>query len=379
MASKASNKSVWVVANTSWNLYNFRRPLICELIARGYTVTAHSPTDEFVPRLITLGVRHIHLELDNSGINPIREGLTVLRLVALFGRESPALLLTFTPKPNIYCSIAATLLGIPVVANVAGLGRAFVDKGWLRIVSKALYRIALHHPAKVFFQNEEDRSLFHSESLVTLEKTQRLPGSGVDLSRFSPAPYPANPSPIFLLIARLLRDKGVGEFVEAARLVKGRHPNARFQLLGPLGVVNPSAIFLEQVEAWVREGIVEYLGETDDVVPYIAAVDCVVLPSYYGEGVPRTLLEAAATARPVITTDHVGCRDAVDDGATGMLCKIRDSVDLAERMERMIAMPRLQRAEMGRRGREKMEREFDERFVVSSYLTVVNEIIAGRA
>lgn len=186
-------------------------------------------------------------------------------------------------------------------------------------------------------------------------------------------PLPAGSAPVFILIGRLLWDKGVREYVEAARVVRERFPNARFQLLGPLGVDNPSAIGRADVDAWVGEGVVEYLGEAHDVRPHIAAADCVVLPSYR-EGVPRTLMEASAMGRPIVATDVPGCRDVVADGDTGFLCRVRDSASLAEQLLRVIELGTAGRDAMGARGRQKVAAEFDEQQVVERYRRTIHSL-----
>jgi glycosyltransferase involved in cell wall biosynthesis len=216
--------------------------------------------------------------------------------------------------------------------------------------------------------------------MVSRSVTSLLPGSGIDLTRFSPTPDNgrAGGEMCFLLIARMLWDKGVGEYVEAARRLKQRHPGVRCALLGFLDVRNPAAISREQVDAWVAEGVVEYWGSSEDVRPEIARSDCVVLPSYR-EGTPRTLLEAAAMARPLVTTDAVGCREVVDDGVNGYLCEVRSADSLGDAMERMMLRTPAERAGIGAAGREKMARQFDERLVVEAYLKVVGSLAGRRA
>jgi glycosyltransferase involved in cell wall biosynthesis len=220
--------------------------------------------------------------------------------------------------------------------------------------------------------------LFISGGLVRAEVTELLPGSGIDLNRFTPAATTAvhdvNTKFRFLLIARMLRDKGVGEYVEAARLLRRRWPQAEFCLLGFVDVQNPAAISRAEMDVWVAEGVVNYLGVSDDVRIQIAIADCVVLPSYR-EGTPRTLLEAAAMARPIITTDAVGCREVVDDGINGYLCKARNAEDLAAKMEQMLSLPQAQRSEMGQRGRAKMKAEFDEQIVFRKYFAAIEDIL----
>ena len=299
------------------------------------------------------------------------------RLGAVFRRHRVGLVLSYTPKGNLYSALACIALRIVFVPNVSGLGRVFIRKSLVTQVAKALYRLTFGRAHQVFFQNLDDMGVFVSSGLVQKAKAERLPGSGVDLVRFLPMPLVARPAdqPVFLLVARMLWDKGVGEYVEAARMVRAICPGACFQLLGFLDVANPSAVPRAEVEAWVAEGVVEYLGPTDDVRLYLEQADCVVLPSYR-EGVPRTLLEAAAMARPVITTDAPGCRDTVVDGKTGFLCRTVDAGDLAEKILRFIAMTPAARLAMGQQGRTFIEQNFDERLVNQSCLQMVNELQA---
>ena len=373
--------TIWIAANTTWYIFNFRRRLIAALRARGYEIVAFAPRDEYVKRLEDLGVRHVHLELENAGTNPAKEALTLTRIAATLIRERPSVLLTYTPKINIYCTLAARSTGVEVVANVSGLGRAFTTGGWLTWVARRLYGLALRHPHTVFFQNEDDRSEFVAAKLVERTRTERLPGSGVDVDRFRPrgrerARGEARDAFVFLLVARMLREKGIVEYVEAARRLKQAFPQAEFRLLGFIDEANPVALTRTQLDAWNSAGIIRYLGTSDDVAAHYAEADCVVLPSYYREGVPRTLLEAASMAVPIVTTDWIGCRDAVDDGLTGYLCRPRDTDDLTRCMRLMLELPSATRDAMGSAGREKMLREFDERAVLARYIEVVDRITA---
>ena len=270
-------------------------------------------------------------------------------------------------------------MGVEVINNIAGLGAVFVTNNWLTKLVRGLYRVALSRSNKVFFQNDDDRQLFVLGGLVAEEVADRLPGSGIDLEQFQPSPLPESRSVRFLLIARMLWDKGVGEFVQAARMLKQRGVDAECSLLGFLDVRNPAAISRKQMDDWVAEGVVRYLGVSDNVREEIARAHCVVLPSFYREGTPRALLEAAAMARPIVTSDSVGCRDVVDDGVNGYLCKPKDAADLAEKMERIVALSPAERAAMGLRSREKAEREFDEQIVVKKYLEAIELALARRA
>ncbi len=363
---------VCLSANTTWYVVNFRSRLIESLIDQGWRVVVLSPPDRHVERLAALGAEHVPLTLDNAGTNPLRELGTLWRIREAMSRIRPSVVLTFTPKINIYLSLVARTLGVPVIANISGLGRAFVSGGWIEKVSRALYGVALRWPSTVFFQNEEDRAIFIEAGMVDAARTHRLPGSGVDVDRFSPRPKPQAGPFQFLLVARLLWDKGVGEFVEAARIVKAQHPEVEFALAGFLDVDNPSAVPRSAVEEWEREGVIRFLGSFDDMVPVYAQADCVVLPSYYREGVPRSLLEAASMGKPVITTDSVGCRDTVEDGVTGWLVKPRDANALAVQMLGLLDMPARQQETMGKAAGKRARQMFDERIVVSAYKEVIS-------
>jgi len=237
----------------------------------------------------------------------------------------------------------------------------------------------LRRSVKVFFQNDDDRQLFISGHLVRAQATALLPGSGIDLKRFAMSPLQSMHSPErpfrFLLIARMLWEKGVGEFAQAARLIRTQWPNAECCLLGFLDVQNPGAISRADMDALVAMGVT-YLGACDDVRPEIAAADCIVLPSYR-EGTPRSLLEAAAMGRPIVATDVAGCREVVDHGVNGYLCKVRDAPDLAQKMSSLLSLTYQQRKSMGQRGREKIERQFDEQIVIGRYLSAIEECLSG--
>lgn len=367
---------VVVALNTAWNLANFRVGLIGALQAAGHEVVATAPADGHEARL---PCRFVDTPMDNGGTNPLKDGALFVRFVRLLRRERPGLLLAYTAKPNIYGSLAAHVCGVPVVNNIAGLGSAVLRGGWVAAVLRLLYRVALAKSAMVFFQNPDDRDLFLAQGLVRHGRVGLLPGSGVDLVRFAPNVDNANGArPIrFLLLARLLWDKGVGEYVEAARLVRAafalRGVAVDFCLAGQADVGNPTAVPRATLEAWQAEGVVRYLGFVEDVRPLIAEADVVVLPSYR-EGTPRALLEAAAMARPLIATDVPGCREAVVAGSTGLLCEARSAASLAAAMTRMLELSAEERADMGLAGRAMVEARFDERLVHRAYLDVIARI-----
>ncbi|HEU5295302.1 MAG TPA: glycosyltransferase family 4 protein [Burkholderiaceae bacterium] len=379
LAASVVPRRIAVVANTSWYLFNFRASLIRALQADGHRLFAVGGEGEFAGRLRDIGIEHRGLAFNLSGVNPIRELQSVWALRRVFRNDAIDVVLSFTPKGNIYSALALTGLPAVLVMNISGLGTAFANPGWLTRISDALYRSTLQRAHWVFFQNEDDHQQFRSRRLVGHARTSRLPGSGVDLSAFRPSAETGPTSqgePVFLMMARMLWDKGVGEFVEAARRVKAGHPRARFRLLGALVPDHSRGVPEATLRHWVQEGVVEYLGVLDDVRPQLLQADCVVLPSYR-EGLPRSLLEAAASARPVIAADSVGCRDAVDDGVSGYLCRVRDVEDLARQMLRMLALSPDERRRMGEAGRAKVEREFDEGIVIDAYRQRVRALSAA--
>jgi glycosyltransferase involved in cell wall biosynthesis len=367
-------RTVVISINASWNVINFRRGLIEALLAGGWRVVALAPTDEYSPRFAALGVEHVPIAIDSLGLSPVRDLGLLLRYYRILRHIRPDIFLGYTAKPNVYGSLAAQALGIRVINNISGLGTAFIGGGLLRRIVSSLYRVALRRSAIVFFQNPEDRDLFLDLGLVRPDQARLLPGSGIDLVRFKPEQRPASADGAFtfLLAGRLLRQKGVREFIEAAGNVRRENPKARFQLLGFLDAPNRSAIGRDEVAAWEAEGVIEYLGETDDVRSALAAADCVVLPSYR-EGLPRTLLEGAAMAKPLIATDVPGCRQVVEHGVNGLLCAVGDAGSLADAMLEMLRLGAAQQSRMGAAGRAMVERDFSEARVVAAYLEAVGE------
>lgn len=370
------NRTIVISRNTAWSLYNFHSSLIGAMIDEGYDVVAIAPGDQYNARLRSCGCRLVELPMDNHGTNPARDTLLLWRYSQLLRRIRPFIYLGYTIKPNVYGSLAANALGIPVVNNISGLGVTFVKNNMLTRIVRGLYRLGLHRSQRIFFQNEEDRRLFVENGLVRTDITERLPGSGIDLSRYRPAPaaLPSRRPFRFVLVARMIRHKGIVDFVNAARIVRQRFPGTEFRLVGFLNPKDPNGITAQEVRCWEEEGVVEYCGETDDVRPYLAHADCTVLPSGYPEGVPRSLLEAAAMGRPIITTDTAGCRDVVDHEVNGFHCRVKDAEDLADKMLRMMALPAEARLQMGQAGRRKVESEFDERIVIRKYLDVIAKL-----
>ena len=361
-------RTVLVSANTGWNLVNFRSGIIRAAREQGWRVVAAAPPDPVADeRLRALGCVVEPIAVDSVGLDPRRDLATLRRYRALMRQYRPSHYLSWTPKPNVYGSLAARMSGVRAAVNVSGIGSVFIADSWLTRFVKLIYRVAFSGAGTIFFQNASDRGLFLAARLARADQVALLPGSGIDVEHFRPAPPPEGEALVFLLVARLLRDKGVEEYVAAAEMLRARGLRARFQLLGGVGVANPTAIPRARLEEWLAAGTVEYLGEADDVRPFIAAADCVVLPSYR-EGTARVLLEAGAMARPAVATDVPGCRDPVKDGRTGLLCEVRSAASLADAMARMAAFTPERRRAMGEAARAKIVAEYDQRIVVDRYM-----------
>jgi len=361
--------------NTSWNIYNFRLNLARSLKDDGYEVILVAPYDEYT-HLLEKEFQCYDIYMNNRGTNPKEDLKTLFDFYKLYKKIKPDIVLNYTIKPNIYGNIACGLLGIKTINNISGLGTVFIKETVVTKIVKFLYKYALSKSSKVFFQNNDDRLLFIENNLLDEKISDLVPGSGVDTQKFTPMKLDKEDKAglKFLLIARMLWDKGVGEYIEAVKILKERHKNVEFQLLGAVDVANKTAISKEQVELWGEENLITYLGVTDNVQKYIHEADCIVLPSYR-EGTPRTLLESASMEKPIITTDVPGCREVVYDGVNGFLCEVKSSDDLASKMEKMITLKEHEREEMGRNGRKKMIKKFDEFIVIDKYLKTVQELV----
>ena len=363
---------VAIVLNTSWNIYNFRMNFVKALLEKGYEVHTIAPEDTYTHYLQAAGCHHHVLRMDSRGINPLKDFALILELRNIYKKVSPDIILHYTIKPNIYGSIAAATLGIPTVNNVCGLGTVFLRKNLLSWVAILLYRWSFRFPKRIFFQNPDDRDLFISKRLVPAESADLLPGSGIDLKRFTPSSFGRNGKFTFLLISRLITDKGILEYIEAVKRLKVQGVDARFQVLGAKDPAHRRGISVETVQQWIDEKTIEYLGTSEDVQPFIKSADCIVLPSYR-EGTPHTLLEAASCAKPIVATDVPGCHQVVQNNYNGLLCRLKDPQDLADKMIKMTELDNETLQRFGLNGRKKMEMEFDEAIVINKYLNVISE------
>lgn len=373
--------TITLSANTSWYLYNFRASTIGALVAAGYRVICLSPHDDYSERLHSLGCEWRALPMDNAGSNPVRDLDLLLRLWRHYRQLQPLAAFHFTIKNNVYGTWAASVQGIAAVNNVSGLGTAFIRQGLVPTVVRWLYRLSQPLAHRVFCQNAEDFELLQSRKLVPASRLSQLPGSGVNLQRFHPGllqPRDAG-TPLRLLYAgRMLADKGLHELIEAVSALNTQTVRCTLLLCGFAGAENVSAIDEATLRQWSTLPGVHWLGPSDNMPAVFAQSDLVVLPSYR-EGMPRSLLEAAAMGLPAVATDVPGCRHIVTHGVNGLLCQVKSAESLRQALEQILTMSDAQRQEMGAASRARVEAEFDEQLVVRAALDVVRQLETGRA
>lgn len=361
--------SILVLTNFIGGLHSFRKEVIKAIRDAGYEVYISAPNnDERVQYFESIGCHIIDTSIDRRGVNPITDLKLLLKYRSIIRQLKPVAVLSYTIKPNVYGGIACRMAHVPQLANVTGLGDAMENGGWLQKLTVWLYKIGVGKAKRVFFQNQSNRDLCIGLGIAD-DSSILLPGSGVNLKHHTYQQYPADEGIVrFLFIGRLLKDKGIEEYFEAARRIKAKHPNTEFQILGR--VEGP---YQSQLDKLVESGVIKHLGETSDVRPFIGAVECTIMPSYH-EGMSNVNLESAANGRPVITTDVPGCRETVEDGLTGYLCEAKSAESLTAAVERFIALPYSQKVLMGQEGRKKVEREFDRQIVVDAYMNELKAI-----
>lgn len=361
-------------SNSSWSVYNFRKNLLLSLKDTGYDIIVVAPKGKYLDKLIALGFQVHAITLDNSSVGIFTNLQYIFDLYKAYKYITPDVVLHNAVKPNIYGALVCRLLKIPVINNISGLGTIFLSNNISSKLGKLLYSISLKKVNTIFFQNPVDLSLFLKKKLVNEDQSILIPGSGIDLKRFRPKnDIRDNNITKFCFVGRLLRDKGIFEFIEAVKYIKSKDNNCEFYILGELYEQNPTAISQGTLDNWISQKLVTFLGKTDTVENEFQKFDCIVLPSYR-EGLSRVLLEASAMAIPAITTDVPGCNDVIEHGKNGLLCKVKDSQSLIKQIEAFIALTNEERQQMGRYGRKKVEEQFDEKIVIQAYLYAISKI-----
>jgi glycosyltransferase involved in cell wall biosynthesis len=372
----SKKKKIAVIENGLFSTYTMREALMQQLLREDYEVTVLTHTNSFASQVEKTGLKVIHIGSGN--LNPIKVSKYIYHLYRALRKVSPDVCLTFSIRPAIWGNFITRFLNVPTITNITGVGPLFTSKNFAYRIARVIYRDALKRTKKVFFQNYDDMNLFIENKFVKKEIAERIPGSGVDYIKFSPQTASEKETGIFifLFIGRLIKDKGIFEFIEAARIIHKKYPDVLFNVIGPFWRQNlkSNTITKSDLQNWIEEGIIDYEGEKKDVRKFIAMADCIVLPSYR-EGTSNILLEAASMEKPTITTNTTGCKEVVEDAVTGFLCKVKDGKDLADKMEKMLLLKPEERCMMGKKARQKIIKEYDKKIVLDAYLKAINEVV----
>lgn len=370
-----NTKSIGIFSNTFWSIYNFRRSLIKALLAKGYRVIAISANDKYKAKVEALGCETVVIKsLDVQSVAVFKESALIREIINTLRSLPCEYIYTFTIKPNLYTALTTALTGKKVVMTVNGLGNVFSGGGVISKISLQLFKAAFRRAVQVVFQNRDDYAFFRQKINLSPGKVRFVRGSGVNTKEFdfSPKPSPSGNELTFLLACRLLKEKGVFQYIKAARKAKADYPAVQFWLLG-MEAKNPSAISAAELRKYADEGTISLLPQTDNVNGLLEKVDVLVLPSFYNEGIPRILLEGLSKGLPLITTDSVGCKETVIDGRNGYMIQPRSSAEVETAVRKMIASSPAERDRMRAESRRLAEAEFDERKVIDNYIDIIEE------
>ncbi len=359
---------ILILTNNFDGLYNFRKEVVKAIFDEGHNITISAPFEDNKVHFEKMGCSLIDTQFNRKGINPLKD----IKLLLLYKKQikqiKPDVVLTYTIKPNIYGGIACQLSGVPQIVNITGLGSAVENPGWLQKLTILMYRVGLRKTKTVFFQNKANQDFCVLHRMVKGNNIL-IPGSGVNLSHHTYQEYPGDGIIKFIYIGRLIKEKGIEEYLRAAIEIKKQYTNTEFHIMGVC-----EGSYEMQLKDLQQKDIVIYHGPQQDVRPFIGNIHCTIHPSYYPEGMSNVLLESCAAGRPVITTNRPGCGEIVDDGRTGYLVKAKDVNDLITVIKRFIELPYPQKVQMGKNARKKIEKEFDRRIVVEAYLNELNKI-----
>ncbi len=360
-------KKVLILVNHDVVIYNFRKELVGRLLSDGNQVVISSPYGERIDDLVEMGCKYIEAKIERHGTNPLNE----LKLMSYYKKImrdiKPDVVLTYTIKPNIYGGLAAKKYGIPYIANITGLGTAVEKKSLMQQITIILYKLAFSNIQRVFFQNTENMKFFRDNNIV-VNKHRLVPGSGVNLDHYQVLDYPPEDTTEFVFISRIMKEKGIDQYIEAAEYITKKYPNTKFHVCG----------FCEEAYEDIlsdlqNKNILTYHGMIRDIRDILMKAHCTIHPTYYPEGLSNVLLESAASGRPIITTDRSGCREVVDQGINGFMIKQKDSNDLIEKVESFLKLSIEEKRQMGLAGRAKVEAEFDRQIVVDAYIDEINK------
>lgn len=359
---------ILILTNYDLGLYKFRRELL-ERMVQEHEVFVSVPNGEFVPDIERIGCRALICDfLERRGMNPVKELKLIFHYRKILKEIKPDIVFTYTIKPNVYGGMACASLEIPYVANITGLGTAVENGGMMQKITLMLYRVGLRKAQKIFFQNRENQDFMVNHGIVR-GNYDLLPGSGVNLNQYQCLPYPDGDTVDFVFVARVMKEKGIDQYLDAAKEIRKRHPETRFHICGFC-----EQDYQEELEALVQQGIIIFHGLVSDMTQIYRIAACTVHPTYYPEGLSNVLLESSASGRPIITTNRSGCREVIEDGVNGFVVMEKDSMDLIDKLEAFLLMSHEDRKKMGLAGRKKVEREFDRQIVIEKYLEEVQTV-----
>lgn len=366
-------KKILILANSEKGLYNFRRELIEELLKKENQVYISVPSGEKSDLLVDMGCILKETNVDRRGKNPIKDFKLLLKYKRIIKEINPDIVLTYTIKPNIYGGLACRSLKTSYFANITGLGTAVENGGILSKILILMYKMAFKNIQCVFCQNEQNYK-FMQEKNIAKNKLKLIPGSGVNIKRFELKEYPKEGILGFLFIGRIIKEKGIEQYLETAKQIKKKYKNIEFAIIGRCDEEK----YKDMINELTKKEIVKYYGEQSDVRPFIEKASCIIHPTFYPEGMSNVLLEASATGRPVITTNRPGCKEIVDDGKTGYLVEEKNTEQLIETVEKFINLPYEKRKEMGINARKKVEKEFDRNIVINAYMNEIDRIMGEK-
>ncbi|MGZ9868304.1 glycosyltransferase family 4 protein [Priestia endophytica] len=369
-------KKIMILVNDDIWLYKLRKEVIKGLLDEGYEVYLSSPKGEYIEILMSWGCKFIETRVDRRGKNPINDMKLFINYIKVLKRVKPDVVLTYNIKPNIYGGLACRYLNIHYINNITGLGSGFIKDSLMKKYLSFMYRMSLKKSSCVFFQNKSDMNTFLKIDVIKEGNYELIPGSGVNLNDYQYKEFP-NPEPlIFNFMGRIMKDKGIDEYLEAAKVITKNYPNTKFNLIG--FVEETQSYYKEKITSYQKEGYINYLGFQSDIKPFVEKAHCLIQPSHGGEGISNVLLETAATGRALIASDIPGCRETIEEGTNGYTFKAQDSTSLIEKIERFIALSYNEKVEMGKKSREKVSIEFDRNIVVRAYINKINQIKDNR-
>ncbi|WP_372780543.1 glycosyltransferase family 4 protein [Priestia aryabhattai] len=364
-------KKVMILVNNDIWLYKLRKEVIKRLLEEGFEVYLSVPNGDYIELLEKWGCKFIETNVDRRGKNPLNDVKLFFNYMHILKKINPDIVLAYTIKPNLYGGLASRLLNVPYINNITGLGSGFIKESIMKKFLTFMYKIGLKKSSCVFFQNEADMNVFLENNLIG-KNYELIPGSGVNLKDYEYKDFPKSEKIIFNFIGRIMKDKGIDEYLEAAKIISEKYPNTLFNVIG--FVENTQSYYKDKIESYQKNGYINYLGFQSDIKPYVEEAHCLIQPSHGGEGISNVLLETGATGRVLIASNIPGCRETIQEGKNGYIFEARNTDSLVEKIELFINLSDEERSDMGKNSRIKIEKEFDRNIVVDAYIKKINQL-----